>query len=256
MGDDDPRLRWHWLHGISPEVKASIDGGVIHDHQVAARHGDQAKMKIEMPSWLSVQKLGEPPSAWLPIFIAVAALAVSITSATFTGFNYFRSPPKARAAIVVDHFEDGNIGSMNVGSGEKTFHQLRMWITNTGQSLAAVQNVAISPELSQILMTAETESQRMAEVAKNKATIGVAQRGSELATNQKLGFPTTTIFPEELWSEFTTKKQFLYVFAVISFSDELSGNQEATTEICARFEANNLGTWRSCASGHNATIRP
>ena len=26
MGDDDPRLRWHRLHGISPEVQASNDG--------------------------------------------------------------------------------------------------------------------------------------------------------------------------------------------------------------------------------------
>jgi hypothetical protein len=34
MGDDDPRLRWHWLHGVSPKVKASIDGRLICDHQV------------------------------------------------------------------------------------------------------------------------------------------------------------------------------------------------------------------------------
>ena len=33
MGDDDPRLRWHWLHGLSSEVKGSIDGRLIHDHQ-------------------------------------------------------------------------------------------------------------------------------------------------------------------------------------------------------------------------------
>src|ERR1700730_12886715 len=31
MGDADPRLRWHRLHGLSSEVKASIDGGVIQD---------------------------------------------------------------------------------------------------------------------------------------------------------------------------------------------------------------------------------
>jgi hypothetical protein len=30
MGDDDPRLRRHWLHGLSEEVKASIDGRLIH----------------------------------------------------------------------------------------------------------------------------------------------------------------------------------------------------------------------------------
>jgi hypothetical protein len=28
MGDDAPRLRWHRLHGLSSEVKASIDGGL------------------------------------------------------------------------------------------------------------------------------------------------------------------------------------------------------------------------------------
>jgi hypothetical protein len=34
MGHDDPWLRGHWLHGLSPEVKASIDGRLIRDHQV------------------------------------------------------------------------------------------------------------------------------------------------------------------------------------------------------------------------------
>jgi len=29
MGHDDPRLRRHWLHGLSAEVKASIDGRLI-----------------------------------------------------------------------------------------------------------------------------------------------------------------------------------------------------------------------------------
>ena len=24
MGDDDPRVRWHWLHGVSAEVDAGI----------------------------------------------------------------------------------------------------------------------------------------------------------------------------------------------------------------------------------------
>jgi len=28
------KVAWHRLHGLSPEVKASIDGGVIHDHRV------------------------------------------------------------------------------------------------------------------------------------------------------------------------------------------------------------------------------
>src|SRR5580704_13128193 len=34
MGNDDPRLLRARLHGLSPEVKASIDGRLIHDHQV------------------------------------------------------------------------------------------------------------------------------------------------------------------------------------------------------------------------------
>jgi hypothetical protein len=34
MGDDDPRLSWRWLYGVSAEVAASIDGSLIHDHWV------------------------------------------------------------------------------------------------------------------------------------------------------------------------------------------------------------------------------
>ena len=34
MGNDVARLRGHWLHGLSSEVKASIDGYLIRDHQV------------------------------------------------------------------------------------------------------------------------------------------------------------------------------------------------------------------------------
>jgi len=34
MDDDDPRLRWHRLRGVSPESKASIDGRLISDHPV------------------------------------------------------------------------------------------------------------------------------------------------------------------------------------------------------------------------------
>jgi hypothetical protein len=32
MGDDDRRLRWPWLYGLSTEVKASIDDRLIHNH--------------------------------------------------------------------------------------------------------------------------------------------------------------------------------------------------------------------------------
>jgi hypothetical protein len=34
MGDDDPWLRRRWLHRVSPEVKASIDGRLIHDQLI------------------------------------------------------------------------------------------------------------------------------------------------------------------------------------------------------------------------------
>ena len=34
MGHDAARLRWHRLHGLSSEVKASIDGCLISDHRV------------------------------------------------------------------------------------------------------------------------------------------------------------------------------------------------------------------------------
>jgi hypothetical protein len=34
MGNDDSRLRRHWLHGLSSEVKASTDGRLIHQHRV------------------------------------------------------------------------------------------------------------------------------------------------------------------------------------------------------------------------------
>jgi len=32
LGDDDPRLRWRWLHGISPEIKAGVEGRLVRDH--------------------------------------------------------------------------------------------------------------------------------------------------------------------------------------------------------------------------------
>jgi hypothetical protein len=207
-----------------------------------------------MPLWLS-SRLGEPPSPWLPIFLAVLALFVSITSATFTGFNYFRSPPKPRAALVVDRFEDQQGRADFAGLGEKHFHVLRMWFTNTGPSPATIHNVAISPDFSPKLMTSETEGQRMAVVAKMKANIGTTVSGSQIVTGQKVFYSSNAAFPDELWSEFVDKKQFLYVFALVTFLDEFSGDQEVVTEICVWLEPN-LNNWNHCVSGHNATIRP
>jgi hypothetical protein len=102
-------------------------------------------------------------------------------------------------------------------------------------------------------MTPEKESQRMEYLAKNKSTIGTTSLGAEVATGQQVAYPSNAGFPDELWSEFTSKKQFLYVFALISFSDELSGDQEVLTEICVRLEPNL--NWNHCSSGHNTTIR-
>jgi hypothetical protein len=30
MGNDDPRLHWRWLYGVSSEVEARFDGRLIH----------------------------------------------------------------------------------------------------------------------------------------------------------------------------------------------------------------------------------
>jgi hypothetical protein len=208
------------------------------------------KWGIKLPS-LSIPRWKiEPPSPWV-----LFALIVSIISATFSAFNYFKSPPKARAALVVDRFEDHQEKANLPVLGEKNFHQLRMWITNNGQPPATIHNVAINPEFSPALMTPDHESQRMDYVAKNKATIGTTVNGSEIFTGQKFFYSANAGFPDETWSEFTSKKQFLYVFALISFSDEQSGNREVTTEICVRLETN-LNNWNHCASGHNVTIRP
>jgi hypothetical protein len=34
IGHDDPRLRWHWVHGLSPEINASVNGRLICDHRI------------------------------------------------------------------------------------------------------------------------------------------------------------------------------------------------------------------------------
>src|SRR3984893_1997424 len=191
-------------------------------------------------------------------FLAVAALVVSFTSATFTGFNDFRSPAKplsARTALAVERFEDQSGPATVPGLGEKNFHVLRMWFKNNGPAPAKIRNVVVSPEYSPALVTPENESQRMDFVSKNKATIGITPRGVEVVTGQEIAYPSNSAVPDELWSEFTNKKQFLYVFALISFSDELSGDQEVVTEICVRLETN-LNRWNHCASAHNETIRP
>jgi hypothetical protein len=214
-------------------------------------------MKWKMPPWL-LAKLGEPPSPWLPIIIAVTALAVAITSATFTGFNYFKPPPKppsARAALVVERFEDKSGPIDWPTGGQKTMHQMRMWFTNNGQAPAKLRNVVVNTEYSATLMTPEKESQRMDYTAKNKAIIGITPRGgAEVATGQRVAYPSNSAVPDDLWSDFTSKKQILYVFALISFSDELSGDQEVVTEICLLLEPN-LNGWSHCLSGHNETIR-
>jgi hypothetical protein len=214
-------------------------------------------MKWKMPPWL-LARLGEPPSPWLPIFISVIALAVAVISATFAGFNYFKPVPRsslARAALVVDRFEDKSGPIDWPTGGQKNMHSLRMWFTNHGAAPAKIRNVVVNSEYWPALLTPEKESQRMNYTADNKATIGMSPRGAEVLPGQQVVYPSGLAVRDELWSDFTSKKQFLYVFALISFSDDYSGDQEVVTEICLWLEPS-LSNWSHCASGHNETIRP
>jgi hypothetical protein len=47
MGHDDPRLRWHWLHGLSSEINASVDARLFYDHRI------ENMLRIERPPWRS-----------------------------------------------------------------------------------------------------------------------------------------------------------------------------------------------------------
>ena len=194
-----------------------------------------------------------PPSPWLQPSLGLVVLAVSVVSATFAGLNYYKSA-KGRAAIVVDHYDDHQSKMTVPVLGEKNFHQLRMWITNYGQVPARIHNVAISPEFATALMTPDKEAERMDYVTKNKASIGTAGDEAEVVTGQRAFYSSNAGFPDEAWSEFTSKRQLLYVFALITFSDEMSGDKEVVTEICARLEPS-LNTWNNCAGALNKTIR-
>jgi hypothetical protein len=212
---------------------------LIRTRLAARRIGSRAKVR-----------LAKPPPPWAQLTVASFAFVAALTGAIFAGLNYFRS--FKTAALVVDHFEDYQTKAPIPGVGEKNFHVLRMWAANYGQSSAKILNVAISPEFTTTLMTPEQETGRMDYVAKNKASIG-STPNVEITNGQKYFFPAHTGFPDELWSEFATKKQLMYVFAIITFTDEKSGDREVVTEICARLEPS-LNSWNHCA-GHNQTIR-
>jgi hypothetical protein len=214
-------------------------------------NGKTANIDDPIPPPATPKPSRQSPSPWLQFFLGLIVLAVSITSATFAGLNYFRSAKTA--GIIVDRFEDDQAKISFPGQGEKNFHQLRMWITNLGQTTAKIRNVAISPEFADELMTPAKEAERMAYVAKNKTMIGTTQNG-ELVTGQKAFYPSHAGYPDELWSAFISKKQLLYVFAVITFADEKSGDQNVMTEVCVRLEPT-LNNWNYCSSGHNQTIR-
>lgn len=188
----------------------------------------------------------------LPRWVPVLGVILAGISATFAGLNYFKVP-KARATIVVDRFADMQIKMPFGDAGEKNMHSLRMWVTNTGQSPARIKNVAISPEPYDELLTPEREAQRMELVSKNKNMIGTSV-DTEITSGQKVFFPSHAGFPDEHWSKFINKKEYFYIFAVVTFTDELSGNSEVTTEFCARLEPD-LNNWNHCASGHNRTNR-
>jgi hypothetical protein len=155
---------------------------------------------------------------------------------------------------VVDRYEDHQGKIAFPGLGEKNFHQLRMWITNSGQASAKIRNVAIEQEFATEIMTPDKEAERMDSVAKNKIMIGTTQKGAEIVTGQKSFYSYNGGFPDETWSAFLSKRQMMYVFAVITFTDEKSGEKEVVTEVCARLEPD-LNNWNYCASGHNQTIR-
>jgi hypothetical protein len=71
-------------------------------------------MKWKMPPWL-LTRFGQPPHPWLPICLAVAALLVSITSATFTGFNYLKSNP---FELNQKHIATKNLIGVAISEGE------------------------------------------------------------------------------------------------------------------------------------------
>ena len=200
------------------------------------------------------ERIKSPPHPWLQLVISTLALATGTVGATFAGLGHFKIA-KARATIVVDHFDDKQGQMPFPGQGQKNMHQMRMWITNTGQSAARIRNVAVSPYSSNSLMTAEQETARMNSVLENRTAIGTTLTNTEVAPGQKAYYSSSSFWPDEAWEQFVSGKQLVYIFALVTFSDEQSGNQDVMTQVCVRLEPT-LGSWNYCASGHNQTLRP
>jgi len=76
------------------------------------------------------------------------------------------------------------------------------------------------------------ELQRMEHVAENKETIGGPLAKTELAPGQTMYFSSRASFPDQLWSQFQQRTKLAYVFALITYTDELSGEHEITKEAC------------------------
>jgi hypothetical protein len=244
--------------GQGQEPKASCDGA-------AALMQERSPLLLKLRAMLRdlVPKLGaiwratrrrfqQPPHPWGTLLVGFIGLVFAAISATFAGLNYFKVP-KARAAIMLDRF-DPMQGEMDVpGLGKRISHNLRLWVANTGQASAILRSVTISTEFYDAPLEAAAESQRMDYVAKNKATIGSSFTGLELTSGQKMYFTSHAGFTDPLWSDFSLRKRHLYQFALVTFTDEMSGEHEITREICVRVDPDL--TWVNCTSGHNQTIR-
>jgi hypothetical protein len=192
------------------------------------------------------ERLGTP-SPWAPVGISTLALIAGTTSAIFAGLNYFKAP-KARAAIVIERFEDHPI------SAPMPVHQLSMCLTNSGQSPARLRSVWIVPELQSNFLAAAEENDRM-KVAFGHRNLAIPI-DAEVNTGQRNCYAAQVGFGDATWDDFrNSNKEKLYVFAFVSFTDELSGESVVITEFCGRLEPS-LTNWTYCHKGNNATIRP
>ncbi|WP_334437456.1 hypothetical protein [Bradyrhizobium sp. AZCC 1610] len=203
--------------------------------------------------WLSRiwSSFHESPLPHIAIGISALSFLAGTTSAMFAGLNYFKVP-RARASLVIDRFDD-NVIQANIAGAEKRFHQLRIWLSNTGQSPAQIRRAIINGQVTPAL-TIEEEDKRISETA--QMNWAAPPTTIEIAPGQKayLSFPVG--YPEESWSEFLSKKQLLYVFAELRYSDELSeGRDDVIMRICVRPEPS-LNIWSNCSRGQNRTTRP
>jgi hypothetical protein len=197
--------------------------------------------------WLARRFPGGPPP-WAPISISTLALVAGTTSAIFAGLNYFKTP-KARASLVIDRVEDFH-GKMTFGGVERIYHSPRIWLSNTGQSVAVLRQAILNPQLTTDV-SPEGEDGRMARTLQMH---GVASN-IEIAPGTKAFLSTPAGFSDDGWSELLIEKAAFYVFGEIRYNDELSDKKDIIMDICVRVDRS-LNFWANCAHGHNKTVRP